>query len=48
MHHLYSFTGQEDYKEWLDDFYTAAVNVKMLIRENMNPFKNTIMDIQSI
>jgi len=26
MHYLYSFTGQEDCEEWLDDFYTAAVN----------------------
>jgi len=29
MHHIYSFTRQEDPEEWLDDFYTTAVNASL-------------------
>ena len=29
MHHLYSFTRDEDPEDWLDDFYTAALDANL-------------------
>jgi hypothetical protein len=29
MHHIYSFTGDEDPEDWLDEFYTAALDANL-------------------